>query len=258
VAAGTAPKRAGPQREHEQSTWKQAANDPRLATLRRLDKGAGNGTHYSDFVLSARMRGFREATALSLAMLKTLRSDKRLETVIVDQGLTVDVVKLLEGANEGGPTRLGFTTRLPPDQLVKRIVGWPGRVRFSRELRALPATQSYADWMQHAKVWLTAHEKLGAKRLGVAWGWLTMGVERGSHNKLVVEIDAKHDAAILPLVGALPKIERLVLRGGAEMKTVWPELAKALAKHGSALELHDRWRELVTTDRGRARRARRP
>lgn len=215
------------------ATWKRAADDPRLATLRRLAKGASNEAHYEAFVLSPAMRALRDIEVRTAGLIEQLADlPRRIETMRFVMGLDPRVLAALIDKHERiGVRRLAFAVTTDARSAIARFAHGP---RFE-ELCARPATYQFVPWFEEneAKRWLTAHETLGVRRLGVELQGATIVVEPGPR------------IAIEPVGGV-----------GDEHDTErWLEWVRARFKSIEQLTVRG---VAVRTDRDRARRARRP
>jgi uncharacterized protein (TIGR02996 family) len=246
------------------ATWKRVAADPRLATLRVLHKGSASEELYGTFVMSSALRSLCDIEVPSNKLLRELATrplGKPLQRVTLAAGLTREAFDLMDTvAQRTGVTRLGFETKLSPAALVEQLAGWPALARFE-ELCAMPHYRA-PDWGDD-EVWFAF---AGVKRIGRGSSRRrTMIVERGKRG-LVIEVAATQewDVRNVFVYKFEQPIERLVITGKPDN---WAkpsdELAKTLAKLPATAELVmlEGWavfRPTLKTDRGRARRARRP
>jgi uncharacterized protein (TIGR02996 family) len=209
------------------ATWKRAAGDPRLATLRRLAKGASNEAHYEAFVLSPAMRALRDLEVRTAGLIEQLAElPRRIETMRFVMGLDPRVLAALIANNERiGVTRLAFAVTTDARSAIARLAD----TRFG-ELCARPATYQFVPWFEEneAKRWLTAHDTLGVRRLGVEFQGATIVVEPGP---------------------------RIAIEPVGDDDDKWIEWVRARFKSSAQLTVRG---VPVKTGRDRARRARRP
>ncbi len=231
----------------DDETWKRAASDPRLATLRVLHKGRCNAELYRAFVFSPQLTSLREVTVPSVGMLEAVvAAGKPLDHVVLEAGITRNTAPLLAKLVERtGAKRLTFTTSGTPDALIDRVLqGLPIHTHFD-EICVAPASRVYQVWGREAATWLRAHDRLRpVRRLGIQFSNARVVAEAGSR-KPRIEIHTSDDWSLPWVISNIGTFEHLAIRGRVTTRDPRPDVVSILAKiPAAALELHDGWERM--------------
>ncbi len=124
-----------------EEAWERAPNDPRLRTLRFLEKGRGNTAHLAAFVLSEQTVNLRSAPVPSNAVLEKLASgpERRLEELVLMRLPAEKQLRLL-AASSALPRLARLCFELGGDEVEKAIdllVG-SGVTKRVRRVRVTP------------------------------------------------------------------------------------------------------------------------
>lgn len=236
----------------EPAMWKAIAADPRMATVRTLDKGSASEALYRSFVFSPALRSLRRVTVPSNVMLAALPEAARpIEAVELSSFAQATLGILDRVGPSAGIKSLTFPTTDSPAQLLEHVGRWAGRARFD-ELVAAPHHRAGDAWAEDDLTWLFAFERLGVRRLGISLGvYDNRLVLTRTKTGVTAEIVANQDALVVRLLTRkLPlKLEHTVIRGSP---AIWfppgPVAVKAIKK--ARAELRERWRSELGGGRG--------
>jgi uncharacterized protein (TIGR02996 family) len=200
----------------ERVLWERAPRDERLATVHTLNKGRGNEAHYKSFVFSPAMRGLRTVTMLSTKMVERMcgaREPWPFTHVVFEKPLTPKTLAALT-ATQALPHLERITIAIEPDRIAEtaRLLVPFARARQLVEITAL--TTGWHPVEAPIALWFASVAQLAPTRVGLGLvGLIGFHIEATpGADGLLVDVELSAPYWIVEVLGALPPIERLVVR----------------------------------------------